>query len=233
MTAPGWQTVQVPPLSVEARETVASAVAILRHDVANALVAAIGGLELEAVDAADASQAERLTAIRASLVRPYDYLRRAAGALPLADVSDVLWQSRLVALANRVAASGVTLDLGPGVEAACAQTPSLIWVVEILVANALDALTPPAPQTGQQVRVQVTPATGAGKPASLLVEDNGPGCADLARIAGRSLRRPAGGHLGLGLAVAASVLAETGGKLTVSSAPGRGFVAQATWNAVA
>ena len=219
LTRPGAHLVR--PLDPVVRDALASAVHLLRHDLSNALVAAMGGLELEALDAPDPALAERLLAVRASLHRPFDALRRVAQGLPLPQGHPGPWPQRWSALVVRAQAQGVGLLWSPDDPLHWHPAPWQTVVLEILVTNALDALEG---RTGVLSQVSVTVQDG-----QLEVADNGPGCVDVEGAATGRLRRAGSGHLGHGLAVAASLVAEAGGTLTVASPAGGGWIATAAW----
>ena len=67
---------------------------------------------------------------------------------------------------------------------------------------------------------------------TLEISDNGPGCADLRAVAHGHGTRACGLHLGLGLPVAAAILAARGGTLTLHADAPHGLRATATWAAV-
>ena len=112
MTTPVRTAHRVVALDPAVRDALATAVHILRHDLSNALVAAMGGLELEALDA-DPALADRLWAIRASLHRPFDALRRATLTLPLPQGQPAPWAQRWSAVVVRAQTLHVALVWSP------------------------------------------------------------------------------------------------------------------------
>jgi phosphoglycerate-specific signal transduction histidine kinase len=93
-------------------------------------------------------------------------------------------------------------------------------VVVALVTNALDAVS-----AGGSILVEAI----SGPRSGLAVSDDGPGCDDLTAAAGGEIARNGSVHLGLGLQIAATILAERGGELAISANVPRGFRAEATW----
>lgn len=191
----------------------------LKHDVSNSLVAAMGELELLADDAHDADLAQRLRDTRATLVRPYAELRRVSQTLPLPGGAVIRLQDLMQQLADRAQQLGVTLQWSSGAREQLTVTDWLRPVVVALVANALDAA-----EAGGTVEVNVKVAAG-----QLQVRDDGRSAVDLAAAAAGRLMRAGGGHLGLGLPVAAALVGAHGGHLVLSAAPDSGVIASATW----
>jgi C4-dicarboxylate-specific signal transduction histidine kinase len=95
--------------------------------------------------------------------------------------------------------------------------------------NAFDVLVAPdAEGERRECRLDVVllPANPGG--GDLIVRDDGPGCQELAAAAAGRLRRVGGGHLGLGLAVAAALVERHGGSLEIQAVEPHGFVAHAS-----
>ena len=195
----------------------------LKHDLSNSLVAAMGEIELLATDVEDVELAERLQDARGKLLRPFLDLRRLTASLPVAEGAAPRWNDVQQALEGRAKSLEVTLVWQPGVAEALQVDARLRPVLAALVTNALDAAPP-----GMTATVAFAVAKGV---ATLSVTDDGPGCADLHAAAHGHLQRAGGAHVGLGLAVAASLLAERGGQLTIASLSPHGFQAVARWPA--
>ena len=199
--------ITVTPLEPAQLELVARVLHKLKHDLSNSLVAAMGELELLSGDIDDADLAERLQVTR--------------GQLPLPESAPQRWQDVQQQLDVRARVAGVALLWQPGVVPLMAAEPALRPVVAALVTNALDAA--PADATVAVTLVATT---------TLEISDNGPGCADLHAVAHGRATRAGGLHLGLGLPVAAAILAARAGTLTLHAQAPHGLRATATWAAV-
>ncbi len=210
----------VQPLDPELLAQLSRLLHKVKHDLSNSLVASMGELELLASDVVDAELAERLQDTRRKLLRPFQELRRMTASLPLPGRAQLRWTDERQQLDARARDVGVTLVWQPEAHALITDEPALRPVTAALVTNALDAGT-----AGVTITVELLPGT----PAALRVRDDGPGCADLVAAANGELIRAGAAHLGLGLRVAASILATQGGELTLSTQTPRGFVAVATW----
>ncbi len=195
----------------------------LKHDLSNSLVAAMGELDLLAEDVDDVALAERLHETRGNLLRPFRDLRRITTGLPLPEGAPVRWQDVRHELETRARELGVALEWQPDVVRWLAADPALRPIVAALVTNALDAAT-----AGVTVDVSLTaePQTGDH---FLQIRDDGPGCSDLLAAADGKLARTGGAHLGLGLPVAAAILAQRGGHLTLQENAPHGLLAIASW----
>ena len=213
--------ITVTPLEPAQLEVIARALHKLKHDLSNSLVAAMGELELLSGDIDDADLAERLQATRGQLLKPFQDLRRMTTGVPLPESAPQRWQDVQQQLDVRARVAGVALLWQPGVVPLMAAEPALRPVVAALVTNALDAA--PADATVTVTLVATT---------TLEISDNGPGCADLRAVAHGHGTRACGLHLGLGLPVAAAILAARGGTLTLHADAPHGLRATATWAAV-
>lgn len=195
----------------------------LKHDLSNSLVAAMGELELLASDVEDVALAERLQETRGKLLRPFQDLRRLTAGLPLPDQAPQRWQDARHQLDVRARSIGATLTWQPEVLQLMAADTALRPIVVALVTNALDA-------ADAGVAVAASCATGEHlAEQSLWVSDDGPGCPDLPAAAHGQLQRTGSVHLGLGLPVAAAILATRGGRLTLQSNEPRGLRVTAIW----
>ncbi len=190
----------------------------LKHDLSNSLVAAMGEMELLAGDVDDAALAERLQDTRGQLLRPFQDLRRIATAVPLPDGAPLRWQDVQQQLDVRARVADVKLLWQPQVLALLATDAALRPVVAALVTNALDAAVQPG-----------TVTVSRPDELTLHIQDDGPGCRDFSAVAAGQVVRPGGAHLGLGLPVAAAILAARGGKLTIRASDAAGFIASASW----
>jgi signal transduction histidine kinase len=211
----------VQPLAPGLLEQLGRTLHKLKHDLSNSLVAAMGELELLATDVDDVELAERLQDARAKLLRPFLDLRRMMTSLPVADGGGPRWNDMQQSLDARARAVDVTLAWQPEALELLQTDARLRPVLAALLTNALDAAT-----AGVTVTVAFTASAQA---ATLRVTDDGPGCENLEAAAHGQLQRAGGVHLGLGLAVAASLLAERGGQLTLESVQAHGFQAAASW----
>ncbi len=104
-------------------------------------------------------------------------------------------------------------------------------VVLNLLVNALDAFDSPAPRESAEPRIDVelVQADGSEPEVGIAVEDNGPGADE--ETLGRApdlffTTKEVGKGTGLGLALVHSVVAAHGGRVLLSSEPGRGFRAE-------
>ena len=213
----------VQPLDPAVLGHLARALRKLKHDLSNSLVAAMGEMELLAADVGDVGFADRLLDARTSLLRPFLDLRRTTMSLPLVDGAPQRWADLRAQLDARAQTVGAKLDWQPEALETLNTDPPLRPIVAALVNNALDAA-----QAGVTVRVAFLAPDAAGW-RGLVVSDDGPGCKDLAAAAQGHLQRAGGAHLGLGLAVAATLLAARGGKLTLQAATPHGLEAAAKW----
>ena len=221
MTEP--RTVRVEPLEPALLRQLTRLLHKMKHDLSNSLVAAMGELEVLAGDVSDLETVERLQDVRDKLLRPFLDLRRMAQGLPLSEGGGVRAQDLRQNVETRARELGVTLTWLPGALELLAADAALRPVAAALITNALDASTP---------NVTVTIAAerfAASSEASLSVTDDGPGCADLQAAATGRVTRVGGAHLGVGLQVAATLLASRGGSLTLADNAPHGVIATARW----
>jgi signal transduction histidine kinase len=224
---------RVRPLGDDEIEKLAALLRKLGHDLTNSLVAAVSLTGLAAHLSHDAEVNRLLDQARQQLLRPRTVLDTALAPLPLVRGEKPITFDGLSRLLQR-RADDLGVRLNCVLEPAVARLGPLdewrwIQVALPLCTNAFDALAEtrdrqqPAPS---RIDVALLPADHSG--AELTVSDDGPGCSDLAAAANGQLRRAGGGHLGLGLAVAAAVVGRYGGWLDIWAAKPNGFVAFAT-----
>ncbi len=213
----------VQPLDPALLHQVARMLHKLKHDLSNSLVAAMGELELLASDVEDHALAERLQDTRGRLLRPFHELRRLTASLPLSESAPMRWQDARQQLDARANADRVSLIWQTEVLQQMTADAPLRPVVIALVTNALDAA-----EAGVTVAVSWLADADAAE-QGLVVSDDGPGCDDLAAATRGQRQRAGGAHLGLGLPVAAAILAARGGRLTLQANVPHGLRASANW----
>lgn len=230
MAGDDGQLQQVAPLGDEAAKTAVAAVRKLAHDVNNALVSAASTLDLLVIDNPDLESV--LAPVRHELMRPRALFERPMRGLPtramvrpwtLAD-----WRAKIADEAKGV---GVSVRM-PSDLPKPADLDEGQWVqcLDNLVRNALDAHAVAA-RTAEQVlaggRWVAVQAHAAGGTGVCEVTDNSGIGGTSAAVQDRK-PRSGGGHLGLGLAVAAAHIAAAGGSLQAGPL-GDGWMARLQW----
>jgi two-component system nitrogen regulation sensor histidine kinase NtrY len=112
----------------------------------------------------------------------------------------------------------VSVDLAPDAPEVEADEDQIKRVLLNVINNALDAMA----EKGGQLRLRTRAEEGG---VVILVEDDGPGLEDVERIFEPHYTTKVKGT-GLGLAIARQIVAEHGGRIHATSAPGRGTSVQ-------
>lgn len=218
-------------------ESITLSIAIVRklaHDISNSLVSAISTLDLVVVDHRELE--DLLAPLRRELSRPLAILERPLRTLPsramIRPFSLADWRPRI---ADEAKVLAISIRI-PGELPGPTDLDEATWTqcLDNVVRNALDAhkASPRAgdtnPLPGRWVLVQFG---GDQTERWCEVSDNGPGHDDPLAAAQSRRARSGAGHLGLGLAVAASQLAKVGGNVVVRRRDGGGWSTTLHWPA--
>lgn len=165
--------------------------------------------------------------------RASEVLRRIRGALrheswtPVALDAGALIRDALRLVQAELRDRGATVDVrvAPGLPAVTGDAVQLVQVLLNLVLNALDAVAP-LPEGQRRVRIS---AEARGDGLAVRVEDSGPGVppAVAPRVFDPFFTTKATG-LGMGLAVARSIVEAHGGAIALAAAPGGGAAFEVT-----
>lgn len=165
---------------------------------------------------------ERMDAIITHLRR---FARRADNRREVLHLGELI-DNAVSLVANRIAAAGVTLTVGPGARVATALGDPILaeQVIINLLSNALDAIAE-ADRPGEIV----IDAADRGDAIDLNVRDNGIGLGDLTpeeAVNPFVTTKEAGRGIGLGLSISYNIARDMGGDLGLAPAPGGGVEAR-------
>ena len=162
-------------------------------------------------------EAYRCKEITGSLLQ---FVREPGSRRAPADVNALAQKTvELLSHQSRFASSRVVTELDPGVPLLTVNEGQLRQVFLGLAANALEAMDGRGTLTMR--------SRSAGREAEIEFEDEGPGIPDeiLARIFDPFFTtKPPGQGTGLGLAIAQGIVADHGGRIDVTSRPGKGSI---------
>lgn len=200
----------------------------LAHDLNNALVPLYATVELGKLEGAN----PRLDELAHRLERLREMARAIAAATPTRATEDDLAAAVHVELATAAMVNGAALRWKVSREA-WMELPlrgtNRDHVLRVGVRNALEAMATATPRPDTHRWVEVSHIRD-DRGQQLQIRDNGPGCGDVRAIAGGQTRSKPGGHLGIGLAMAARSVEAAGGELWID-ADDAGFELQARFRA--
>lgn len=216
--------VRVLPMPTNVWRAVTTGLRGLRHDAANALVVIYAACDL-AIEGggADARTGRMLQRIHGQVGVVRTLLDEAAGDAAWSEVSRTSNADELIAdIEARVERAGACCQVAQARDelaelAGRFGMSALRGMLMPLVRNAMDAFEP-----GTNTPTISLTATCSGNTIQMQITDNGPGCVDIEGAANGRLRRP-GGHLGIGLAGAATYAAAVGLELFIRSDGDTGF----------
>ena len=207
---------------------------MLAHEIKNPLAGITGaaqllsmGLNGEDLELTDliVSESRRIVAL---LDQVEQFGNVSAPALQPVNLHDVLDRARRSAIVGFAAQMSVIEDYDPSLPLALADPDQLLQVVLNLLKNAAEA----AGEAGgriilrsyyeQSLRVRRDNGTGRSLPLQIEIEDDGPGLPeDIADEVFEPFVSGRENGTGLGLALAAKILSDHGGWISVTSAPGK------------
>ena len=207
---------------------------MLAHEIKNPLAGITGaaqllsmGLSGEDLELTDliVSESRRIVAL---LDQVEQFGNVSAPALQPVNLHDVLDRARRSAIVGFAAKMSVIEEYDPSLPLALADPDQLLQVVLNLLRNAAEA----AGETGgriilrsyyeQSLRVRRDNGTGRSLPLQIEIEDDGPGLPeDIADEVFEPFVSGRENGTGLGLALAAKILSDHGGWISVASAPGK------------
>lgn len=229
--------VRVQPLPWPVVELFSASLRKLAHDLTNSLVAAVSLVDLTLMKSNEPAARNGLNRLRNQILRPRTTLQCATAALPGMTADRPRTVQALEVWAKHAATAqelvlAWQLD-GNDQPPRGLTEPEWVHVVQALCQNALEAhaaarIDKELQSEPESAWLRIESARARDGSAVLTVRDNAMGCADLQAAATGRLRRAGGGHLGLGLSIAAALVERAGGQVLLASEPPHGFRATVT-----